>query len=111
MKSTAVRIYVRIRRSDGTRLFALPVFAAHGRLRPQFALVGMGSRSTVQTAYTACATSKKPAAKPVPLFERRSKRALNGGTAETSDKQLGPYQGCPGLRRVGAALKLFPRQF
>lgn len=39
MKSTAVRLYIRARRSEGTRLFALPVFAANGRLRPQFALV------------------------------------------------------------------------
>ncbi len=39
MKSTAVRLYIRVRRPDGTRLFALPVLAGNGRLRPHFAML------------------------------------------------------------------------
>ena len=39
MKSTAVRLYIRVRRPNGTRLFTLPVLAGNGRLRPQFAML------------------------------------------------------------------------
>ncbi len=39
MKSTAVRLYTRVRRPDGTRLFTLPVLAGNGRLRAQFAML------------------------------------------------------------------------
>ena len=39
MKSKAVRLYIRVRRSDGSRPYLKPVFAANGRLRPHFAIV------------------------------------------------------------------------
>lgn len=40
MASHKVSLKIRIKTTDGTRRYATPVFAANGRLKPLFAIVG-----------------------------------------------------------------------
>ncbi len=39
MQSKTVRLYLRVRRPNGSRQYLLPAFAGNGRLRPHFALI------------------------------------------------------------------------